>query len=131
MTLSCITFKNGIIMYVKNKGFEYEKIAKNFLMSNNYEIIEENFSCKFGEIDIIASKDERLHFIEVKGRKNTEHGLPREAVTLSKQNRIIKAAKFYFMLLGSDDVLCQFDVIEIIIENNLINHIENAFWTST
>lgn len=117
-----------MVMYDKNKGFEYEKIAKRYLLDRGYEIIEENFTCRFGEIDIIASKDFRLHFIEVKGRKNTEHGYPREAVTPAKQKRIIKAAKYYFMRIGSDDVLCQFDVIEIIADNNEINHIENAFW---
>lgn len=117
-----------ISMYDKNKGFEYEKTAKKYLLDKGYEIIDENFTCRFGEIDIIASKDSRLHFIEVKGRKNTEHGYPREAVTPSKQKRIIKTAKYYFMCISSDDVLCQFDVIEIIADINEINHIENAFW---
>ena len=115
-------------MYDKNKGFEYERIAKKYLLDNGYEIVEENFSCRFGEIDIIASKESRLHFIEVKGRKNTGHGYPREAVTVAKQKRIITAAKYYLMCMGSDDVPCQFDVIEIIADNHEINNIENAFW---
>jgi len=115
-------------MYDKNKGFEYEKIAKKYLLNNGYDIVEENFSCRFGEIDIIASKYSRLHFIEVKGRKNTEYGYPREAVTVTKQKRIITAAKYYLICLGSEDVLCQFDVIEIIADNREINYIENAFW---
>jgi len=115
-------------MYDKNKGFEYEKIARKYLLDKGYEIIKENFISRFGEIDIIASKNGMLHFVEVKGRKNTSHGYPRESVTLDKQKRIIKTAGYYFMLRGSDDVPCQFDVIEIIIENKEINHIENAFW---
>lgn len=114
-------------MYDKNKGFEYEEIAKKYLLDNNYEIIEENFICKFGEIDIIAKKDNKLHFIEVKGRLNTLHGYPREAVTLSKQKRLISAAKYYFMLNGKDDYFCQFDVIEIIFDEKTINHLKNAF----
>ncbi|MGD9567415.1 MAG: YraN family protein [Sedimentibacter sp.] len=118
-------------MYDKNKGYEYEKIAKDYLVGNEYIIIEENFNCKFGEIDIIASKNSRLHFVEVKGRLNTEHGYPREAVNKQKQKRIISAAKYYFMLKGTDDLPCQFDVIEIIIEDHEINFIENAFWTNT
>ena len=115
-------------MYDKNKGFEYEKIAKRYLFDKGYKVVEENFTCRLGEIDIIASKGGRLHFIEVKGRKNIDFGYPREAVTIQKQKRIIRAAKYYFMIQGSDDVLCQFDVLEIIVENNEINHIENAFW---
>lgn len=114
-------------MYDKNKGFEYEGIAKKYLIGNNYKILEENFICKFGEIDIIAKKDGRLHFIEVKGRINTKHGYPREAVTYTKQKRLISAAKYYFMLNGKDDYFCQFDVIEIILESKELNHIENAF----
>lgn len=114
-------------MYNKNKGYEYEKVAKNYLISNGYEILEVNFNCRFGEIDIIATKDRRLHFIEVKGRVNTDYGYPRESVTIPKQRRIIMAANYYFMIKGSDDVPCQFDVIEIIIEKKEINFIENAF----
>ena len=116
-------------MYDKNKGFEYEKIAKKYLLNKGYEIVEENFSCRFGEIDVIASKASRIHFIEVKGRKNIRYGYPREAVTFAKQKKIIAAAKYYLMCMGSDDVLCQFDVIEIIVDNLEINYIENAFWS--
>ncbi|WP_313346341.1 YraN family protein [Sedimentibacter sp.] len=114
-------------MYDKNKGFEYEKIAERYLLKNQYSIIERNFISKFGEIDIIALKDDRLHFIEVKGRKNLSFGYPREAVTRLKQKKLISAAKYYFLLTGKDDVPCQFDVIEIIMENRVINMIENAF----
>lgn len=118
-------------MYDKNKGFEYEKIARNYLLDKGYVILEENFNCRLGEIDVIAVKDGNIHFIEVKGRLNTEHGYPREAVNIRKQKRIILVAKYYFMLMGNDDVPCQFDVVEIIFENKEINHIENAFWINT
>jgi putative endonuclease len=114
-------------MYDKNKGFKYEKIAKKYLLDNNYKILEENFISKFGEIDIIAAKDGKLHFIEVKGRKNITHGYPREAVNFSKQKKLRSAAKYYFMLKGKDDYFCQFDIIEIIFEDRELNHIENAF----
>lgn len=118
-------------MYDKNKGFHYEKIAHRYLLSKGYTILEKNFNCRMGEIDVIASRDNKLHFIEVKGRLNTKHGYPRETVNKSKQNKIISAAKYYFMLKGTDDFLCQFDVIEIIIEDKIINLIENAFWLNT
>lgn len=114
-------------MYAKNKGFIYERIAERYLLKNQYTIIERNFNSKFGEIDIIASKDGRLHFVEVKGRLNLSFGYPREAVTKVKQNKIISAAKYYFMITGKDDLPCQFDVIEIIMDKKEINMIENAF----
>lgn len=118
-------------MYDKNKGYEYEKIAHRYLLDKGYVILETNFNCRFGEIDVIAIKDNILHFIEIKGRLNIKYGYPREAVTKQKQKRIISAAKYYFMLKGTDDFLCQFDVVEIIVENKEINHIENAFWVNT
>lgn len=114
-------------MYNENKGFGYEEIAKKYLVYNNYEILKENFCSKFGEIDIIAQKDDILHFIEVKGKKDTKMGYPRESVTLAKQRKIISTAKYYLMLQGKDDFMMQFDVIEIILDHKKINHIENAF----
>lgn len=115
----------------KNKGFEYEKIAEKYLLENNFKIKYKNYFCRLGEIDIIAEKDGVTHFIEVKGRINTKHGYPREAVTPYKQRRIISAAKYYLMQTGRDDIFCQFDVVEIIQEENTINFLENAFWLSS
>lgn len=114
-------------MYKENKGYKYEEIAKKYLVENNYEIIEQNFTSKFGEIDIIALKDDIISFIEVKGRKNTEYGMPREAVTKYKQQRIITSAKFFLLKEDFDDVQCRFDVIEIISDDKIINYIEDAF----
>lgn len=87
-----------------------------------------NFFCKFGEIDIIASKDDILVFVEVKARKNIIYGYPRESVTTSKQRKIIKTARYYIMKKKYENVQCRFDIIEIIYEDKIINHIENAFY---
>lgn len=114
-------------MYDKNKGFEYERIAVRYLHDCGYKVLKMNFSCRMGEIDIVAEKNGRIHFIEVKGRQDTAHGYPREAVTFHKQKRIITAARYYLMLLGQDDIPCQFDVIEIIADSRQVNHLENAF----
>lgn len=115
-------------MYNDNKGYKYEEIAKKYMLANKFKILEENYMCRLGEIDIIAAKNNKIHFVEVKGRLNTLYGYPREAVTKAKQKKIINAAKYYFMCKGYDDVFCQFDVIEIILENKEINYIENAYW---
>nr|WP_312576342.1 YraN family protein [Sedimentibacter sp.] len=115
-------------MYKENKGYQYEEIAKRYLLKNNYKIIEENFMSKFGEIDVIASKDEEILFIEVKGRKNSNFGMPREAVTLNKQKKIIATAKYFLLKNKYYDVQCRFDVIEILLDDKSIQHIENAFW---
>lgn len=116
-------------MYKENKGYKYEEIAKKYLIEHNYEIIEQNFTSKFGEIDIIAEKDNIICFIEVKGRKNTDNGMPREAVSKYKQQRIITSAKYFLLKEDYEDVQCRFDVIEIISDDKIINYIEDAFWT--
>lgn len=121
-------FWRRIQINTREKGKCFEVIAKKYLENKNYNILETNFFCKLGEIDIIAAKDSVLVFIEVKARKTTKYGYPREAVTKSKQRKIIKAAKYYIMKNKFEDVQSQFDVIEIIYENKIINHLENAFW---
>lgn len=114
-------------MYLKNKGYEYEEIAKKYMLNHGYKILEQNFMSKFGEIDIIAEKNGIILFVEVKGRINTDFGYPRESVTMSKQKKIISAAKYYLFKMNRDDISCQFDVIEIILSEKSINYIENAF----
>ena len=114
-------------MYRENKGFYFEEVARRYLKSKGYILLEVNFLCKFGEIDIIASKDDFLVFVEVKGRKNTDFGYPRDYVTASKIRKIISTANYYIMKNKYNDIKCRFDVIEIISDAKEINHIENAF----
>lgn len=114
-------------MYKNNKGYIYEKIAKKYLIDRQYEILDENFISRFGEIDIVAKKNNIICFIEVKGRKDTSNGEPRESVTISKIKKIVSTAKYYLLINNLDDVYCQFDVVEIIWNDKKINLIENAF----
>lgn len=114
-----------------NKG---EEIAYKFLRSSGYKILLTNYQKRIGEIDIIASKKECLHFIEVKTRtiKSVEkYGLPQEAVNFYKKKKLIRTALFYLSENKfSDNKQWQIDVISIILDtaNNKakINHIENA-----
>lgn len=110
-------------------GAEAEKIAIDYLLKNNYIILEKNFRCKLGEIDIIANDKDYLVFIEVKYRKTNKKGLPREAVNIYKQKTIIKVTKYYLVKYNLYDNNCRFDVLEMIGDmNNLeINLIKDAF----
>lgn len=114
-------------MYKGNRGYQYEIVAQRYLRSKGYRINEINYICRFGEIDIIASKDNYIVFFEVKARKNTDFGLPREYVTPTKIKKIIITAKYYMLKKQLDDIKCRFDVIEIIYDKKIINHLENAF----
>lgn len=97
-----------------------------YLKENNYIILETNFYCYFGEIDIIARNNGYLVFIEVKYRKSRSMGLPEEAVTYSKQRRIYKSAE-YFLYKNriSMNIPCRFDVVAIM--NKEIVLYKNAF----
>jgi len=69
---------------VPNKGHEGEQIACKFLKKRGYKVIEKNYKCKYGEIDIIAVEKNVLCFIEVKSRRSIEYGLPEEYVDKRK-----------------------------------------------
>lgn len=92
-----------------------ENIACKYLEDQNYKIIERNFSCRQGEIDIIAKdlvKNEYV-FIEVKTRSNFCYGKPIDAVTDFKQKHILKSTKYYLHIHKLDNAFVRFDVIEI------------------
>lgn len=103
-----------------------EDIAAKYLVNSNYEIIERNFRCKQGEIDIIAKEDDEIVFIEVKTRSNVACGRPSEAVNQVKQKHIKKTTKYYIYLNKLENHYIRIDVIEVYLKNNkfYINHIK-------
>ena len=114
---------------MKNKrsiGFEKELIAKEYLEKNGYEVIEQNFYHKGGEIDIIAKSEGYLIFAEVKYRTSLKQGTPEEAVTWKKQQAIYHTAQYYMLRHGlSEETPCRFDVVVIL--GNEIKVIKDAF----
>ncbi len=98
----------------RETGTFYEKLAGAFLQEQGYQILEYNYRCKMGEIDIIARHEGYLVFCEVKYRKNNKRGTPAEAVTLRKQRMISKCAMYYIMERGIPDIPCRFDVIGVL-----------------
>lgn len=114
-------------MYIYHEfGKIGEEIATKYLKQNNYKIIERNFRCKQGEIDIIAKEKEEIVFIEVKTRSNIMYGRPSEAVNEAKQKHIRRAAKYYVYLKHLENCYIRLDVIELYYKNNkfYINHIK-------
>lgn len=101
-----------------------ERKAVKFLKKNGYKIVERNYKCPFGEVDIIAQKGEVLAFIEVKSRHGDDFGKPAQAVDAERRARYVRSAKYYFSG-RTIDVVVRFDIIEFL--NGEINHIENAF----
>ena len=106
-------------------GASGEAKACKYLKKNGYKILERNFKNPFGEIDIIASKDDITAFIEVKTRLSDSYGTPSQAVDETRKHRYISGAKYYYS--GRQiDCTVRFDIIEIF--KNELNHIENAFY---
>ncbi len=107
-------------------GKEYEDRAADFLLGNGAVILERNYSCKFGEIDLIAQEAEALVFVEVKFRNHPDSGLPEEAVTPAKQRKICRTADYYCLTHGiMENTACRFDVIAI--DGGELRHYRDAF----
>ena len=108
-----------------------EEQAAKYLKKKGYKILGMNYSCRFGEVDIIAQKGGYIAFVEVKLRKNAAFAQAREFVTAAKQQRVITAAQLW-LAANENDAQPRFDVIEIYAPDGMdgkteINHIENAF----
>ena len=105
-----------------------ESLATLFLESLEYKIIERNFRCKQGEIDIIAKDKNEFVFIEVKTRSSFKFGLPSEAVNSIKQKHIYNSTKYYLYLHHLENQYIRFDVIEVLFKNNkfLVSHLKNV-----
>lgn len=117
-------------MNSKELGAIGERHAVNYLKGKKYEILQLNFSCPYGEIDIIARHKNSIVFIEVKTRKSTKFGKGMEAVNFYKQQKIRKVALYYLNKHAPFFSNIRFDVIDILIHSeNVIKleHIENAF----
>ncbi|MBQ7654389.1 MAG: YraN family protein [Clostridia bacterium] len=112
----------------KAVGKKGENSAARYLKMKGYTVVEQNFSCRFGEIDIIAENEDYIVFVEVKARNKNSIAAPREFVGSRKQSRIIVTAQMYLSLHPSGKQP-RFDVIEVNTDKIFfkINHIENAF----
>ena len=109
-------------MLNKEKGKFGEQIAALMLEKQGYEIIEQNFKCRLGEVDLICKNKDQIVFVEVKTRTTDQFGTPAEAVGKDKINKIRKVAALYMMSQKVTNYQVKFDVVEI-----YLNHIENAF----
>ncbi|MFN6944140.1 MAG: YraN family protein [Cytophagaceae bacterium] len=102
-----------------------EDLAADFLIRQGYEVITRNYRSGRGEIDIIATKDGVLVFIEVKVRKNINFGFPEETVTPRKEEMILTTAENYIFDTNWEGDI-RFDILSIE-KNNKILHFEDAF----
>ncbi len=102
-----------------------EDIAISYLIENGFEILERNFKCKIGEIDVIAKKDNIIRFIEIKFRKDNTAGGAHFAIRNSKLLKISRVAQFYIMTHPNNS--SSYSIDAILIENESIEYLENIF----
>ncbi len=94
-------------------GRAYEDRAARFLSACGYELVERNFTSRYGEIDLICRDGDTLVFVEVKMRRPSSYGTAEEAVSRTKQRRLITAAEEYLQKSGASEVAARFDVVAI------------------
>jgi putative endonuclease len=112
----------------KDKGQFGEDMACEYLQKNDFQILARNYRFRQHEIDIVASKNNAIHFVEVKLRGSDNFGSPASFVSKAQQRSIAKAADAYLRSLDSDPD-CQFDIVSIFKENNRfkLEYIDEAF----
>lgn len=95
------------------KGKEGEDLAVNYLKRAGFRIVERNFRCRFGEIDIIAKDGETLVFLEVKTRTSASYGDPEAAVDQAKQKKISLVSLHYLQSRNIADIPVRYDVVAV------------------
>ena len=103
-----------------------EKVAWKYRIKG-YKILARNFSCRYGELDIVAQKADTVVIVEVKTRKNADFAQAMEFVDYRKQNRIKNTTNIYLQKNNLTEYNIRFDIAEVYTESNTINIIENAF----
>lgn len=116
--------------YRRRLGDRGEKLARAFLISKGYKIIETNYRIREGEIDIVAQKDDCLVFVEVRTRRGNQFGTPEESLTETKQERLEALAQIYIQSHENLPTQWRVDVVAIELDNkgyiSRIELIENA-----
>lgn len=90
-----------------------ERLAANMLEERGYRILERNFRCRYGEIDLVAQEREDLVFVEVKTRRGTICGLPEEAVNARKARKLQELAAYYLDAHHLPDCSWRIDVVAV------------------
>ena len=108
-----------------------EDYAEKYLLEKEYVIIHRNVQTRYGEIDLIALKENVVVFVEVKTRSTLSYGYPEEAITQAKKEHILQAAEAFLLTSPFVDYDWQVDVIAIQRLSNdvqpVVTHFENAF----
>jgi len=105
-----------------NKNIAYaqagEDLARTFLQANGYKIVDTNWRYKQLELDIVCFKQDSYIFVEVKTKTNLQHGYASEALTIQKQNKMLKTVSSYLSKYKLWTIPCRLDLIAVFINPN-------------
>jgi putative endonuclease len=110
-------------------GKEGERVAEQYLKNKGYKLVERNYRCSVGELDLIVLDRRVVVFVEVKTRTGQGFGSPLEAVEFRKQKKMIQAAQYFLSEKKLHQRDARFDVVGISWPGRepVVEHIENAF----
>ena len=110
-------------------GREGERIAEAYLRKKGYRVVERNYHCPVGELDLVVLDRRVIVFVEVKTRTDERFGAPLESVDRRKQRKMIKAALFFLSRHRLHHREARFDVVGISFMERepVVEHVENAF----
>lgn len=115
-------------MTTRTIGKQHEDLAASYLQQQGLQLIERNFNCRMGEIDLIMRHNDTLVFVEVRYRSNDAYGSAIESVTYKKQQKILKTAQFYLMKKPQFQHLnYRFDIVGISQNGQTLDWLSNAF----
>jgi putative endonuclease len=95
-----------------------ERLAAEALLSKGYCILERNFRCRHGEIDLVAEDEQDIIFVEVKARRGDSFGLPEDALTMRKRRKLMEVASYYLDLHMCTDRSWRIDVVAVQFSSN-------------
>lgn len=114
----------------KALGREGERLAEHYLVKKGYRLVERNYRCAGGEVDLILLDRRVIVFVEVKTRTDHDFGTPLEAVEPRKQRRMIFAAQYFLHQKQLYERDARFDVVGISWPGGepVLDHVQNAFY---
>lgn len=102
-----------------------ERVAGEYLEKRGYKILQQNYRCSVGEIDIVARDGESLVFVEVRTRSSRQFGTPEESITPTKQAKLIELAESYLQEHQISNETWRIDVVAVEVDrNNRVSRIE-------
>jgi putative endonuclease len=118
-----------VSLWRQRRGQQGETLAAAYLQQQGYRVQQQNYRCRYGEVDIIAWDEETLVFVEVKTKSHLRFGAPQSMVDWRKQQKLTRVAMTYIQQRALYNTPMRFDVVAIVYEDGRpqVTHLPAAF----